>query len=641
VLRIDARLRTPAGGAAPVAVALELSGHGAALRQQLALEPDGEAIRARGELTVGEVQLWWPHTHGDPDLYNVTLVVGAGADEQTVDLGRVGFRSLDCGTELERDGIQLTLNGVSVFARGAVWTPLDLALPHSPEPELRRVLGTVAAGGMNMVRLPGIGCYESDSFYELCDELGILVWQDFMFANLDYPEQDERFMATVEAEVRSVLARLGGRPSLAVLCGGSEVAQQVAMLGLDPALASGPLFGELLPAIVAEAELDAAYVPSTPWGGELPFRPNRGVAHYYGVGAYLRPLEDVRRSAVKFAAECLAFSNVPDDDALEAIDAPGGVAVHHPRWKQGVPRDAGAGWDFEDVRDHYMRLLFDRDPVALRGVEHERYLELSRAVTGEVMAEVFGEWRRAQSPCGGALVLWLTDLLPGAGWGILDHRGEPKVAFAHLRRALAPVAVWSTDEGLGGVDVHVANDRPSSLRANLRFALYRDLEVRVEEHVHELRLEPHSAFTDNLEGLLGRFVDVAWAYRFGPPAHDLIVISLEQLGGEGTTLLSQTFRLPAGRPIGTEPPDRLGVDARVRALTGSTATITLSARRFVYGVRLHVPGFRALDDSFSLEPGREREVSLIAASEAAEFGRGTLTALNLAGRVAIEPEPAE
>ncbi len=153
--------------------------------------------------------------------------------------------------------------------------------------------------------------------------------------------------------------------------------------------------------------------------------------------------------------------------------------MHDPRWKAGVPRDVGAGWDFDDVRDHYLPVLYGIEPLALRYADHERYLELSRHVSGELMAEVFGELRRPGSPCGGALVLWLTDLMAGAGWGVLDHRHAPKVAYHYLRRALAARAVWSTDEGLGGIDVHVANDAPEPLRAILRVSAYADLERRV------------------------------------------------------------------------------------------------------------------------------------------------------------------
>jgi beta-mannosidase len=363
--------------------------------------------------------------------------------------------------------------------------------------------------------VPGTACYESRAFYDLCDELGILLWQDFMFANLDYPDRDEAFMGAVRAEAQGLLSEIGGRPSLAVLCGSSEVAQQAAMMGLDPTQTGGPLYEALLPALIAEARVDAVYVPSTPWGGELPFRTDRGVANYYGVGAYLRPLSDARLAGVRFAGECLAFANVPDEEALADLGHP---PVHDPRWKAGVPRDAGAGWDFDDVRDHYLPLLYGADPRALRYADPERYLELSRHVSGELMAEVFGELRRPGSPCGGALVLWLTDLVAGAGWGVLDHRHEPKVAYHYLRRALAPRAVWSTDEGLGGIDVHIANDAAEPLSAVLRVSAYADLERPVEEIAQPLELAPHSRHTVGVESMLGRFIDVSFAYRFGPPA---------------------------------------------------------------------------------------------------------------------------
>ncbi len=635
-LCVSARLRVLAPGAELGRVLIELSGPSGSHRTELSLGAEG---RVRGELIIDRVAAWWPHTHGDPALYDARLLAELSGREQVIGLGRVGFRRLRSQGALARDGLSLEVNDVPVFARGAVWTPLDLAAPHAPEAALRSTLERVVDAGMNMLRVPGIGCYESDAFYDLADELGILIWQDFMFANLDYPDQDPAFMAEVQEEADAVMAALAPRPSLAVLCGGSEVAQQVAMTGLDPELANGPLYTELLPAAVERAGVDVPYIPSTPWGGELPFRPDRGVAHYYGVGAYLRPLEDARRAEVKFASECLAFANVPDQIALEALAAPGGTVVHHPAWKAGVPRDAGAGWDFEDVRDHYLGILHGVDPVGLRSIDHARYLELSRTTSGEVMAETIGEWRRGGSPCTGAIILWLSDLRAGAGWGLLDHRGEPKVALAHLRRALAPVAVWSTDEGLGGVAVHVANDGAERLVARLRVALYRDFELRVEEIETELELEPHSGATYDVEGLLGRFVDLSWAYRFGAPGQNLIVLSLETEGPDGTQLRSQAFRMPAGRPSEPEHAARLGLEAQLAAGAADTATLVVTSRRFAYGVRPHVPGFAVADDAFCVEPGHTRVIALrrIGPSPApdAEGSGASLTAINLAGRVRI------
>jgi beta-mannosidase len=253
------------------------------------------------------------------------------------------------------------------------------------------------------------------------------------------------------------------------------------------------------------------------------------------------------------------------------------------------------------------------------------------------MAEAFGEWRRRGSPCGGALVLWLADLLPGAGWGLLDHRGRPKLAYHHLRRALAPVAVWSTDEGLSGVVAHVANDRPEPLEARLRVALYRSSGLRVDEARVDISLKPHSGCEHNVERLVGRFVDVSWSYRFGPPAQDLIVLSLERTGEAVGRPLSQAIRHPAGRPSATEPATALGLCAAVDREPAGGWSLRLQARRLVYGCRVTVPGFVPEDDGFSLEPGYTRYVRLIALDPRAEPA-GALTATNLEGQVRLAPE---
>ena len=649
VLAVQARLRSLAG-VAPAVAEIELRGPTGTHRAALELVPEagGGGAALEGELRVGNVARWWPHTHGQPALYDARLLMGDAADEVAVKAGRVGFRELrpgpSDGHEIERDGLDLHLNGRRAFARGAIWTPLD-ALGIAPTTaELRVALEAVRDAGMNMLRVAGIGAYETDEFHDLCDELGIMVWQDFMFANLDYPVADEGFRGLVEREAAELLERISGRPSLAVLCGNSEVEQQVAMQGLDPALGRGELFGELLPRLVAESGAGAPYVPSAPCGGALPFRPGAGLANYFGVGAYRRPLEDARRADVRFASECLAFANVPDEATIEAMHPTDTAALpsHHPAWKAGVPRDAGSGWDFEDVRDHYLGLLFGIDAVELRSVDHERYLELSRAVSGEVMAEVFGEWRREASPCGGGLVLWLRDLVPGAGWGVIGSDGVAKAAYHHLRRALAPVAVWTTDEGLGGVAVHVANDRPEPLTARLRVATYRNLEVRVDEEEETIEIPPGGTLARDLEGMLGRFTDSSWAYRFGPPAQDAIFASLERDGDSGAELISQAVRFPAGRPTARLGAAALGLEAEARPDGEGEVKLLVRSRSLAYGVRVHAPGFPASDDAFSVEPGGERAMRLrpLAAQAAPSLSALTLSAINLDGRLRVPVEGA-
>ena len=354
-----------------------------------------------------------------------------------------------------------------------------------------------------------------------------------MFANFDYPFSDSEFRALVDNELQTLLSNIGGRPSTFCVCGGSEIEQQAAMLELDPLLARPPFFAEEVPAALAEAGIDALYVPSAPCGADRPLLPGQGVSNWFGVGGYLRPFSDIRSAGVRFASECLAIANVGDD-----VPDPNG-----PEWKAGVPGDVGVDWDFDDVRDHYLSLLYGVDPKMLRGSDPDRYLELSRMVSGDVMAEVFGEWRRPQSGCGGAFVLWLRDLRPGAGWGLIDTVGRPKPVLRALRDVLAPVAAWMTDEGMGGYAVHVANDRPQPLKGTLTIILSREGQ-QVDAGQTVLEVPPRTTWTGDVETILGRWVDVAYTYRFGPPAHDLVTAELR---GEDSELVGVARRFPLGR----------------------------------------------------------------------------------------------
>ena len=441
------------------------------------LAGDAKSRRLAGELKIPDVQLWWPHTHGEPVLYTASLTLCDSEGKAEFSLGALGFRTIELDTA--GGDFRIKVNGVPVFCRGACWTPLDPVSLRATPDQCRAAVSQAREAGMNMLRVTGTTVYEEDHFYAACDEIGILVWQDFMFANMDYPSGDEAFMRSVTAEATQQLRRLQPHPCLAILCGNSEAEQQAAMWGAPREQWSSPLFEIALAQLCAAEAPRTPYWPSSAHGGAMPYQADVGTTSYYGVGAYLRPLEDARRADVKFATECLAFANVPSDATIARM--PGGLAtrVHHPQWKARSPRDLGAGWDFDDVRDHYLQTLFGVDPQKLRYADHERYLALSRVVTGEVMAATFAEWRRPASACGGAMVLFLRDLWAGAGWGVVDDAGSPKACWHYLRRALQPVTVLLTDEGGNGLFVHVINERDHEARFEIELKAWQHGETEI------------------------------------------------------------------------------------------------------------------------------------------------------------------
>ncbi len=568
------------------------------------------------------VSPWMLHTHGEPALYDVTVTAG----RHSFSLGKTGFRRLEADHGSDGKGFGLKVNGIPVFCRGAVWTNADL-LNLSGEAETYRPLLEMARdAGMNMLRIGGTMLYETRAFFELCDELGLLVWQDFQFANYDYPVKDEAFVDEIRAEIRDQLTATQGCPSLAVLCGGSEIYQQGTMMGLPESRWKGPLCEEILPQVAQEYRPDVPYAPNSPCGGVLPFSADEGIAHYYGVGAYLRPLEDARRANVRFAGECLAFSNIPVRQSLgEALPVKPG---HDPRWKAGVPRDRGAGWDFEDVRDHYLKTLYGIDPATLRYGDPDRYLDLGRAVTAEVMEETFAEWRRAGSSCQGALVWTFQDLAMGAGWGVIDAAGRPKPAWYALKRAFLPLQVCLTDEGTNGLAVHVINDRPDARQVSVQLSCLRDGQTPVVSGQKDLTLAPHSAVDMNAVDLIGAFFDVTYAYRFGPPSHDVTVVRL--IDPATGALLADAFHFPLGQDFSRVSSD---LTAELHQDAQGAWWLELETGRLLKGVTIDAAAHAPADNGFHLAPGAKKRIELKPGPGAGsdEPPSGTVSALNLSG----------
>ncbi len=393
------------------------------------LDVDGAAV-VEAQLRLPGVERWWPHTHGGQACHRVALTVGTSV----VEVAAVGFRTVE--VDRHGGGFVVSVNGEQIFCRGANWSPPDaVSLAAGPE-RVRQSLATMVEAGMNMVRLPGYSVYEDDVFWDTCDELGILVWQDCMIAGIDPPE-DPDFDANLHAELAQQFGALQGHPSLTVLCGSSDSQQQAAMFGLPADRRGSAVLDETIPSLAARLLPGVPYVPSAPSGGDLPFEPAAGVATYFGVGGYGRPLTDARSAGVRFAAECLAFSAPPEASTVESVFGSSAVAGHDPAWKSALPRDRGTSWDHEDIRDHYVRQVFGIDPFEVRYADPDRALDYGRAVVAQAMTTVLTEWRCAA-----------LGLCRGPDPELAGRRRGRRLGAARRLR-LAQVVVVRVEEGAG------------------------------------------------------------------------------------------------------------------------------------------------------------------------------------------------
>ena len=524
---------------------------------------------AETAIFVSKPDQWWPHTHGTPTLYPVTLHIG----DQRIELPPVGFRTVTLDSDMV-----LRVNAVPVFCRGAVWiTPDIVRLGGDPVPSLT----LMRDAGLNMVRVSGTGHYQDRAFHAACDVLGILVWQDLMFASMDYPTTDPAFVAQAVAEVAWALTP---SPSLAVVCGGSEVAQQAAMMGLPASTWRDTFYTETLARAVKAAWPDLVYVPGSPWGTGWPFAPAEGgPTHYFGVGAYRRPLHDATTAGVRFASECLAFSHVPDHRVPDPLAHP--------------PRDPGADWDFAEVREHYTGLLFEVDPAAL---EPRRYALLARATAAALLHDIVAGWR-CPGVTQGALVWHWADFKPGAGWGVVDSAGRPKPAWHGLRQGAAPLLLVLQDLGLSGLAACIVNDGPATRTFTLRLRCLRDGAVVVAHADVAMMVAAHGTQVIAPSVLFPSFFDVTYAYRFGPPTHDVTTAWLEDDG----VVVARAHHYPRGRAA-------LGAATLQAALVQDAGgwALDVTTDRFALGVHTEDPAWDATEAWFGLPPGITTRVRL-------------------------------
>ncbi|MDR1077777.1 MAG: hypothetical protein LBL55_03805 [Propionibacteriaceae bacterium] len=414
--------------------------------------------QARFQAELGAVRRWWPHDLGEQPLYRLTVELAD--DDGLLDsaVQQLGFRHIALDTTPDHPGqaFGLTVAGQPVFAKGFNWIPDDLLASRTTPADCRARLLDAKQAGANLIRVWGGGLFEQDGFYQACDQLGLMVWQDCLFACAAYPESDE-FAAEIEAELRDNVVRLAPHPSLVLWNGGNETIWGQRDWGWDEVLEGrgwgGRYYYDLLPRVIGQLDGGRPYWPGSPYSGDpgrYPNDPDYGCNHSWEVwnqadyGAYAN---DRPRFMAEFGycapAAWATLEAAVGEDHLQPWDP---TLMGHYKAQDGEAKLRRA-----------IESAF-HPPADFAGWHYASQVQQARAVG-------FGldYWRSLWPHCQGAVVWQLNDCWPAVSWSAVDSAGRRKPAWQAVRRSFAPrlALVLAAPDG-GGHVLHLVNNAATS-----------------------------------------------------------------------------------------------------------------------------------------------------------------------------------
>lgn len=421
-------------------------------------------------------ELWWPAGLGKQRLYNFRVRVKDGAAVLSEKNTRRGLRTVEVVQEANEKGqsFYFKVNGVPVFMKGANYIPQDNFLTRVTPQRYRHIIETAVQSNMNMLRVWGGGIYENDIFYNLCDEKGILVWQDFMFACALFPP-GEALKQNIYAEAAENVKRLRNHPSIAMWCGNNEIVQffnqnywgqtkadwkpqdSASVLNTYAAI-----FHNILPSAVKAHDDEKFYWASSPNGSNYSMKftadGKRGDMHYWGVWHGREPFEKFNEVIPPFMSE-YGFQSFPEMETVKRFALPqdhsisSGVMTAHQR--SGIGNEAIA---------QYMKARY-KTPA-----DFGNFLYVGQVLQAEGIRTAIEAHRRGMPYCMGSLYWQLDDCWPAASWSSMDYYGRWKALQYMAKNAFSPVLLSTVNEG-GEVKVYAVSDRLKPFAATLQLQL--------------------------------------------------------------------------------------------------------------------------------------------------------------------------
>jgi beta-mannosidase len=600
-----------ADGRVALRLAAELARAEAAVELRWKLTLDGATVGegSGGEILIERPQLWWPNGQGAQPLYTLHVeAIGADGAVFGAWTRRIGLRTivLDRHRDEWGESFQFVVNGRAIFAKGANWIPAHSFAAGLTRADYARDLESAAAAHMNMIRVWGGGIYESEDFHDLCDELGLLVWQDFMFACTLYPA-DEAFLASVRAEVAFQARRLRHRASLALWCGNNEV---FGCNGheLVPANANyadyEALFHRAVPEALAPVDAVTPYWPSSPWRGDVGLDhaagEARGDTHFWDVWHARQPVKSYERHVFRFVSE-FGMQSYSSPETNATFCPPHADNVFGPEMENHQKNRFGN----QIILDYVSRLYrFPKDQDALIYLS-----QLNQAWCMQVGVE---HWRRHAPRCMGALFWQLNDCWPVASWSSIEFTGRWRALHHVAKRFFAPalaVAHVPGDETtiIGNyrrssaheVHLYTIYDAPEPAKGELRWEL-RHLDGRMLKRGRKSVVLRHGESVEQATFEAGPLLA-----RHGREA--LYLRLALEIGGERVSEDSVFFTAPRFLAL---PPAKTAVAVKLETPTRARLTFRSKAFQHRFGFELAGLAHRASDNYFELYPDEAKAVTV-------------------------------